>query len=149
MSALTISEVARRVGLQPSAIRYYEKIGLLPAAERISGQRRYDITALYWLEIVQRARQLGFTLNEIKELFFGFRDFTHASERWKRLCERKLAEIDARMEEIKTVRSLLQKMMQDCRCETLSQCGKGIYSSARRNAAPRPLSGLAASSQLQ
>ena len=59
MSELTISEVARQVGLQASAIRYYERIGLLPRAPRMSGQRRYDTTALYRLAIIQRARQLG------------------------------------------------------------------------------------------
>ena len=66
MPELTISEVARQVGLQASAIRYYERIGLLPRAPRISGQRRYDTTALYRLAIIQRARQLGFTLTEIR-----------------------------------------------------------------------------------
>src|ERR1700732_226272 len=74
MPELTISQVARQVGLQASAVRYYERIGLLPRAPRRSGQRRYDTTALYRLAIIQRARQLGFTLTEIRYLFFGFRD---------------------------------------------------------------------------
>jgi MerR family redox-sensitive transcriptional activator SoxR len=70
MAQLTISEVARQVGLRASAIRYYEQIGLVPRAERISGQRRYDTTALYRLAVIQSARQLGFTLQEVRELFF-------------------------------------------------------------------------------
>ena len=82
MGQLTISQVAQQIGIQTSAIRYYEQIGLLPAAQRLSGQRRYDSTVLYRLAIIQRARQLGFTLTEIRLLFFGFRDVTHASERW-------------------------------------------------------------------
>ena len=44
---LSIGEVALRAGLNPSAIRYYERIGLLPDAERVSGQRRYDETVLW------------------------------------------------------------------------------------------------------
>jgi MerR family transcriptional regulator, redox-sensitive transcriptional activator SoxR len=76
MSQLTISEVARQVGLKPSAIRYYEELGILPSPERISGQRRYDRTVLYRLAIVQRARQAGFALDEIRALFFGFQDGT-------------------------------------------------------------------------
>jgi MerR-like DNA binding protein len=76
MPGLTISEVAREIGLQASAIRYYERIGLLPRALRMSGQRRYDTTVLYRLAIIQRARQLGFTLTEIRHLFFGFRDIS-------------------------------------------------------------------------
>src|SRR6266567_374652 len=98
MAQLTISQVARQVQLQASAIRYYEQIGLLPPAERVSGQRRYDSTVLYRLAIIQRARQLGFTLTEIRHLFFGFRDITRASERWRTLSQRKLAELNDLMD---------------------------------------------------
>lgn len=127
MPGLTISEVARQVGLQASAIRYYEQIGLLPRAQRVSGQRRYDATTLYRLAIIQWARQLGFTLDEARQLFFGFRNVTRASERWHALSRKKLAELDRQMDGIKTVRRLLRKMMRNCRCETLDQCGKGIF----------------------
>src|ERR1700719_1797556 len=116
---LTISEVARQVGLQASAIRYYERIGLLPRAPRMSGQRRYDTTALYRLAIIQWARQLGFTLDEIRQLFFGFRNVTRASERWQALSRKKLAELDGLMDGIRTMRRLLKNMMQNCRCDTL------------------------------
>src|SRR5436305_8513142 len=94
MSQLTISEVARKVGLKPSAIRYYEQLGILPPAERVSGQRRYDKTVLYRLAVVQRARQAGFALEEIKTLFFGFKDGTRAEARWRKLADRKLAELN-------------------------------------------------------
>jgi MerR family transcriptional regulator, redox-sensitive transcriptional activator SoxR len=129
MPGWTISQVAREVRLRPSAIRYYERIGLLPPAQRLSGQRRYDSTVLYRLAIIHRARQLGFTLNEIRQLFFGFRDVTRASQRWRTLSARKLAELDHLMDGIKAVRALLKKMMTRCRCDTLDQCGKGIFES--------------------
>ncbi len=129
MAELTISEVARQVGVQPSAIRYYEKIGLLPPARRVSGQRRYDSTMLYRLAVVQRARQLGFTLDEIRQLFFDVRNATRASERWRQLSRKKMAELDDLIEGIESVRRLLGKMMQNCRCETLEQCGKEIFRS--------------------
>jgi MerR family redox-sensitive transcriptional activator SoxR len=139
MPELTISKVARQVGLQASAIRYYERIGLLPQAPRSSGQRRYDTTALYRLAIIQRARQLGFTLTEIRYLFFGFRDITRASERWRTLSQRKLVELDDLMDGIKAVRGVLKKLMTKCRCDTLDQCGKGIFQSMNRNVvAKRP-----------
>lgn len=127
MPQLTISEVARQVGLQPSALRYYERIGILLPAQRISGQRRYDTTVLYRLAVIQRARQSGFTLDEIRQLFFGFRNVTRASERWSKLSRRKLAELDGLMDGIKTMQRLLRKMMQSCRCESLDQCGKEIF----------------------
>jgi MerR family redox-sensitive transcriptional activator SoxR len=129
MPQLYISEVARQVGLRPSAIRYYEQIGLLPPAPRLGKQRRYDTTALYRLAIIQRARQLGFTLDEIRQLFFGFSTVTRASVRWQKLSQRKLEELDNLMDGMKAVRRLLKKMMQNCCCETLDQCGKGIFRS--------------------
>jgi MerR family transcriptional regulator, redox-sensitive transcriptional activator SoxR len=127
MPQLTISKVARQIGLRPSAIRYYEQIGILLPAQRVSGQRRYDTTVLYRLAVIQRARQSGFTLDEIRQLFFGFGNVARASERWQEMSRRKLAELDILMESIKTTRGLLQKMMRKCRCDTLEQCGKGIF----------------------
>src|SRR5215831_16254557 len=129
MAQLTISQVAQEIRLRPSAIRYYEHIGLLPRAERLSGQRRYDPTVLYRLAIIHRARELGFTLSEIRNLFFGFRDITRPSERWRTLSQSKLAELDHLMEGIKAVRSVLKKLMTKCRCNTLDQCGKKIFES--------------------
>lgn len=127
MPPLTISEVARRVGLRASAIRYYEQIGILPRAQRIAGQRRYDATVFHRLAVVQRARRLGFTLGEVRQLFFGFRPASPASERWQRLSRKKLAELDAQAREIRTMQRRLREMMRRCRCDTLEQCGKGIY----------------------
>ena len=129
MDRLTISEVAQQLRLRPSAIRYYERIGLLPPAQRLSGQRRYDPVVLYRLAIIQRARQLGFSLSEIRHLFFGFRDVTRASDRWQRLSQRKLAELDDMMEVINAVRRLLKRLMTKCRCDTLDQCGKRMFQS--------------------
>jgi MerR family redox-sensitive transcriptional activator SoxR len=139
VTPLTISEVARQVGLQPSAIRYYEEIGLLPPAQRISGQRRYDSTVLYRLAVIQRARQSGFTLGEIRSLFFGFRSSTRPSQRWEKLSRTKLVELDALMDGIKTMRDLLSRMMQNCRCETLDECGEKIFRRGGTNVAVRPL----------
>lgn len=129
MAQLTISQVARQVRIQPSAIRYYERIGLLPPAERCSGQRRYDSTVLYRLAIIQRARQLSFSLKEIRQLFFGFRNVTRPSVRWRTLSHKKLEELDHLMAGIKAVRALLKRLMTRCHCDTLDQCGEGIFKS--------------------
>ena len=141
MPHLSISEVARQVGLRPSAIRYYEQIGILLPPERISGQRRYDNSAVYRLSVVQRAREIGFTLDEIRELFFGFRNATPASRRWQALSDRKLAELEAMTERIHTIQGLLHRMKERCHCETLEQCGKGIFLSSCRDAEPKPAKG--------
>jgi MerR family redox-sensitive transcriptional activator SoxR len=128
MPLLTISEVARRAGLRSSAIRYYEQIGVLPPAHRVSGQRRYDEAALYRLVTLQRARQIGFTLDEIRQLFFGFRNGTPPSERWKKLSQRKLAELEQLIKEIKAIQLVLQGQGK-CGCASLEECGKGLLRS--------------------
>ena len=134
-----ISQVARQIRIRPSAIRYYERIGLLPQAERCSGQRRYDSTVLYRLAIIQRARQLGFSLSEIRQLFFGFRDVARPPERWRTLSQKKLAELDQLMDGIKAVRALLKRLMTKCHCDTLDQCGKGIFQSMNKDFPTGPL----------
>jgi len=127
MPQFAISQVARQIRLRPSAIRYYERIGLLPPAERLGGQRRYHDTVLYRLAIIQRARQLGFSLSEIRHLFFGFRDVTRSPLRWRKLTPRKPAELDPLVDETKAVRALLKKLMTKCHCDTLDQCGKACF----------------------
>jgi len=138
MSHLTISEVAQQVGLRPSAIRYYEQIGILLPPQRISGQRRYDTTVLNRLAVIQRARQLGFTLDEIRHLFFGFRNVTRASARWQELSQRKLSELEVLSGQIRTMQRLLRKMMEKCHCDTLDQCGRGIFKSDCAGAPTKP-----------
>ena len=142
MSLLTISEVARQVGLKASAIRYYEQLGILPPADRISGQRRYDRTVLYRLAVVQWARQSGFSLEEIRTLFFGFRAGTRADQRWRKLADGKLAELHALAEQIASMQRLLTRMKANCHCQTLETCGKAIFAKgiSRVERPPLPVS---------
>jgi len=122
---LAISDVARVFGLRTSAIRYYEQIGILPPATRKNGQRRYDNTVLFRLAVVKRAREAGFTLEEIRELFFGFPPGTPPPKRWHQLSQRKIAEIRDRMKRLKLMEGLL-KRVGNCRCDALDECGKKI-----------------------
>lgn len=123
---MSISQVARQIGIRASAIRYYEQIGILRPAQRVSGQRRYDRTALYRLAIVQRARQTGFSLGEIRELFFGFHERTPISQRWQKMSKQKLGELDVMIREIKSMQELLLRI-QGCRCNAIEQCGKAMF----------------------
>ena len=122
---LAISDVARVFGLRTSAIRYYEQIGILPPAMRKNGRRRYDKSVLFRLEVVQRARESGFTLEEIRELFFGFQPATPPPKRWHKLSERKIAELRIRMKQLKLMETLL-KQIQGCRCNALEECGEKL-----------------------
>jgi DNA-binding transcriptional MerR regulator len=131
MSDLTISKVAKRFGIRASALRYYEQIGILPATYRRGGQRLYDESAVRRLAIVQRARQLGFTIKETQILFSDFSSGPPISERWHSLCEAKLEELEIQILQIREMQQMLQKMMQ-CRCAAFDQCGQGILDGKRR-----------------
>src|SRR6266852_8770182 len=122
---LAISDVARLFGLRTSAIRYYEQIGILPAPLRKSGQRRYEETALFRLAVIQRARETGFTLEEIRKLFFGFPPGTPPPKRWRQLSQRKIAELRDRIKRLKLMETLL-KRVEDCRCDALDECGEKL-----------------------
>jgi MerR family transcriptional regulator, redox-sensitive transcriptional activator SoxR len=124
---LAISDVARVFGLRTSAIRYYEQIGILPSPMRKNGQRRYEKSVLFRLAVVQRARESGFSLKEIRELFFGFQPATRPPKRWHKLSERKIAELRIRMKQLKLMQTLLEQM-QACRCDALEECGEKLLS---------------------
>jgi MerR family transcriptional regulator, redox-sensitive transcriptional activator SoxR len=127
---LSISDVAHVSGLRTSAIRYYEQIGILPRATRKNGQRRYDNSALFRLAVVHRARETGFTLEEIRQLFFGFPPGTPPPKRWHQLSQRKIAELRNRMKRLKLMEMLL-KRVESCRCDALDECGGKILRQGR------------------
>jgi MerR family transcriptional regulator, redox-sensitive transcriptional activator SoxR len=131
MSPWSISQIAQKLGLRASAIRYYEQIGILQPARRVSGQRRYDETVLYRLAVLRKAQQAGFTLDEVRQLFFGFSAAMPVSKRWKKIAELKLEELDAQIEQIQTMRKLLKRLVACCDCETVERCGTGILASTR------------------
>src|SRR5207245_8244421 len=92
---LTIGEVARAAGVRASAIRYYERRGLLPVAPRASGKRRYDPRILRLLRVIEVSKDAGFSLTEIDQLLHGFERDSSPSQRWRCLAEDKLREVDA------------------------------------------------------
>ena len=116
-----IGEVARRTGLRTSALRYYERSGLLRAARRVGGRRVYDASVFESLGLIRLARDAGFTLRETKWLFDGFDRHTPASARWQALARPKLVEVRTRIERAERMRDLLERLSR-CRCETLGDC---------------------------
>jgi MerR family transcriptional regulator, redox-sensitive transcriptional activator SoxR len=124
---MTIGEVAKRSGLRASAIRYYEKAGLLPKPARWSGQRRYDGGILARLAVLERAKNCGFTLDEARQLF---NDSGRPSERWERAARTKLVELDALMERIRRMRELIVRR---CQCADLDECGRRMLAAKSRS----------------
>jgi len=117
---MTIGEVAKRTGLSASAIRYYERAGLLPRAVRVSGQRRYDTGVLDRIAVLERAKSCAFTIAEMKVLF---NDEGSHSAKWRRLALKKIAELDAAAERIAAIKESLQR---GCECKTAAECGRCI-----------------------
>ena len=126
LEELTISEVARRAGIRPSAIRFYESSGVLPAPRRSSGRRRYDASVLDRLAVIQLAQEAGFTVSEIKSLFSAFATETPAWERWQTLATQKLTEVEALISRAQTMKRLLEEGLLQCRCLSLEECGRLI-----------------------
>lgn len=118
---LPIGEVARRAGLRASAIRYYESVGLLPPAERVSGRRRYDAEVFARLALIGLAQKAGFRIAEIRVLLHGFSRRTPPGVRWRKLASRKLEEVEAQIREAEAMRRVLARLL-ECECPTLSDC---------------------------
>ena len=118
---MKIGELARRASLNASAIRYYEKMGLLVAPQRVGGQRRYPTDSFDRVLLIRFATDMGFTLAEIKLFLSGLRDNTPVGPRWKKLAARKLREVDQSIARSLKLKSLLQGLLR-CHCPSLQLC---------------------------
>lgn len=120
MELLTIGDLAARVGVRTSTLRYYEDEGLLHPAKRESGQRRYDASAVEALTVIRFCRALGFSLDEIRTLLSEPRT-TRKRTQWRTLVDGKLAELDESIARAKTMKRLLERS-RDCDCVEVEQC---------------------------
>lgn len=113
---MTIGELAKQAGVNVQTVRFYERTKLLPEPHRWpdSGYRDYDEDALLHLRFIRSAKELGFTLNEIKELL-DLRILPGEScAEMKNLLQGKLRDIDARMKEMRRLRRVLEKLVTAC-----------------------------------
>ena len=130
---MKIGELAKRANLNPSAIRYYEKLGLLPAPARTSGQRRYSAESLDRVLLVRFAGEMGFSLPEVKTFLSGIRETAPVGPRWKKLAARKIVE----MRQVIVRARRLEKLMRGlshCHCSSLNECVRRLAISKHRRA---------------
>jgi MerR family redox-sensitive transcriptional activator SoxR len=113
----TIGQVASRARINSSAVRFYEREGVLPLPERVSGQRRYGEETVRRLEVIDIAKRAGFNLDEIRLLV----NDTSGETRLRELAQRKLPEVEALIARAEAMRDWLLKA-QDCRCSSLELC---------------------------
>jgi DNA-binding transcriptional MerR regulator len=118
---LTIGEVARRAGVATSAIRYYESLGLLPAPDRIGGQRRYREEVLGRLAFIGVAQNAGFSLREVNELVARAAEADDLAVSLRSISRRKLPEVHAAIERAEAMRSWLETASA-CECATTDEC---------------------------
>lgn len=118
---MKIGELAKCTGFNASAIRYYERLGLLAAPHRTGGQRRYPDEAVCRVLLIRFASSMGFTLDEIKIFLGGLRDNAPVGPRWKKLAHRKIKEVEQTIKRSNQLKSLLQHLLQ-CHCASLHVC---------------------------
>ena len=115
MTACSIGEVTRRLGVSADTLRYYEKIGLQPRVARSgSGVRRYDRADLARLKFIQRARLMNFSLDEIKSLLQFRSDPSGSKAQVRELTRRKRDDIGARVDALQALRQELDLLLDSC-----------------------------------
>jgi DNA-binding transcriptional MerR regulator len=116
MAAFQIGQVAQRTGLSIDAIRFYEKAGLLPRPARTQGgYRLYQDQEVADLEFIQRAQHLGFSLNEIRELFSIQRHPHEVCVHVRDLIAQKLDIVRAKVAELQRMETELAGALRKCR----------------------------------
>jgi len=119
--AIRIGEVARRAGLSASALRYYEREGLIPRADRRGNARVWGEDVFDRLALIELAKRAGFTVAETRRLLRGVSRRSAPGPRWRALAQEKLEEVEARIAEARRTRAVLLTVM-GCECPTFEDC---------------------------
>ena len=120
---LSIGEAARLSGVPAKTIRYYESIGLIDAAARAENHyRSYTAADVATLRLVGRARRLGFSIVDLKNLVALYRDRSRASADVKALAQHHIARLDRKLAELQAVRAALADLVERCHGDARPEC---------------------------
>ena len=123
MAKLKIGDLGRATNTKVETIRYYEQIGLLPAPSRTGGNfRAYAPEHLGRLSFIRRARDLGFTLDEVRELLTLSDQKRRSCEAVDAVARQHLADVDRKIEDLKALRTELDSIISQCNCGTIAEC---------------------------
>lgn len=115
MKAMTIGQVAREAGVGVETIRFYERVGLLEEPpRRQSGYRQYSSDAVKRIRFIKRAKELGFSLKEIKELLYLRVDTSTSCGAVKRRAEAKISDIERKVQDLQRMKRALVKLAAAC-----------------------------------
>lgn len=129
---MNIGTAAHHSNLPTKTLRYYEDIGLVRPGRAENGYRDYSERDVHRLSFVQRSRSLGFSVEECRLLLSLYDDEKRASADVKRVAEAKLAEIDAKIVQLQSLRNTLTALAQNCRgdghpdCPIMDDLGSGF-----------------------
>ncbi|GAK45364.1 transcriptional regulator [Tepidicaulis marinus] len=120
---MNIGKVAELSGVPAKTIRYYESIGLtLPPARSESGYRTYAEEDVHMLKFVARARSLGFSIDDCRGLLALYRDRGRASADVKRIAEEHIGEIERKIAELQSMRTVLRRLAEKCHGDERPDC---------------------------
>jgi len=119
---MNISAVADRAGLPAKTIRYYEEIGLVRPERRANNYRSFSDRDLHTLRFLQRARGLGFSIQECRALLALYEDRNRASADVRRLAEGRIADIDRKIAELNSLRATLAHLAAACHGDERPDC---------------------------
>lgn len=124
MNSLTISQVAQQSGVNLQTVRYYEREGLItPAARTEAGYRIFQPETARRIRFIKRAQELGFSLNEIKELL-SLRVDTHSTQAdVRRRAQSKIDDVAQKIRHLEAIHASLVHLTKSCRgCGPLGEC---------------------------
>jgi Cu(I)-responsive transcriptional regulator len=120
---MNIGQAAQASGVSAKMIRYYEHIGLIPEAHRTAnGYRVYADTDVHTLRFIRRARDLGFSMNQIAQLVQLWRDQHRASAEVKQIALQHVSDLDHKIEQLHTMRETLSHLAQHCQGNARPDC---------------------------
>lgn len=123
MSAMNIGQAAKATGVSTKMIRHYESVGLFPEAARTdSGYRQYADKDLHTLRFIRRARDLGFSIAQIRELLALWQDRRRPSRQVKAFAQAHIQELDQKLSEIQAMKATLEHLVHCCHGDDRPEC---------------------------
>ena len=119
---MNIGEVAERTGLPPKTIRYYEDIGLVKPLRDTNGYRSFRESEMHKLAFLGRARTLGFSIEDCRNLLALWEDSNRASADVRAIAKDHLAQIEAKIRDLQEMRDTLSTLVRDCAGDDRPDC---------------------------
>ena len=119
---MNIKNAAQACGLPPKTVRYYEEIGLVSPGRAANGYRAYAERDVHDLRFVQRARSLGFTIDQCRQLLSLYRDDGRARADVKAIALDKIAEVETKIAELQSMKATLASLAESCRGDSRQDC---------------------------